>query len=116
MTTLQDQLGKPVLFHRVGWHGKTIPNLAGYDSRDPNVISHQLEAMLAYGGSKSGVIHLSYGLASVFIAQSMLETLNQCQALQMPFAICMDPWTIKDASGNILPSPAREQAMIASLQ
>jgi hypothetical protein len=51
MKTLQEILGKPVLFHRVGWHGKSTPNLAGYDSR----------------------IQLSYGLNSPFIAESALE-------------------------------------------
>jgi hypothetical protein len=39
--TLRQTLGIPVLFHRVGWHGKSTPNLAGYDSRNPTVIAHQ---------------------------------------------------------------------------
>jgi hypothetical protein len=34
----------------------------------------------------------------------------------MPFALCMDPWSVKDANGNLLPSPAKEAAMIAALQ
>src|ERR1700733_10105319 len=116
MKTLRQSLGIPVLFHRVGWHGKTIPNLAGDDSRDPKVITHQLQAMLDLGGDGAGVIHLHYGLASLFINESALETCNQCNVMGMPFALCMDPWTVKDASGNILPSPAKENAMISALQ
>jgi hypothetical protein len=116
MKTLREQLGVPVLFHRVGWHGKSQPNLAGYDSRDPKVITHQLEAMMDLGGDGTGVIHLHYGLNSPFINESALECCNQCNVMGMPFALCMDPWAVKDASGNILPSPAKEQAMIAALQ
>jgi hypothetical protein len=54
MQTLREILGKPVLFHRVGWHGKSAPNLAGYDSRNPTVIAHQLQAMVDLGGEGAG--------------------------------------------------------------
>ena len=91
MQTLRELLGKPVLFHRVGWHGKSTPNLAGYDSRNPTVIAHQLQAMLMLGGEGTGVIQLSYGLNSPFMAESALECCNQANALEMPFALCMDP-------------------------
>jgi hypothetical protein len=111
MKTLRQSLGIPVLWHRVGWHGKsTSPNLAGYDSRDPKVITHQLQAMLDLGGDGAGVIHLHYGLNSPFINESALETCNQANVLGMPFALCMDPWSVKDANGNLLPSPAKEAA------
>lgn len=96
--TLQDQFGKPVLFHWVGWHGKDGQSLTGYDSRDPNVISHQLHAMLALGGSKSGVVALTFGFVSPFIHQAVMQMGNQCNALGMPFALCMDPWTVKNAT------------------
>lgn len=33
----------------------------------------------------------------------------------MPFALCMDPWSVKDVTGNLLASPAKEAAMIAAL-
>jgi hypothetical protein len=116
MKTLRELLGKPVLFHRVGWHGKDGPSPTGYDSRDPKIIAHQLHAMQELGGDGTGVIQLSYGLNSPFIAESALETCNQCNALGMPFALCMDPYAIKDQNGNLLPSPAKEAAMIAALK
>jgi hypothetical protein len=42
MQTLREILGKPVLFHRVGWHGKSTPNLAGYDSRSPKRLTSHI--------------------------------------------------------------------------
>jgi hypothetical protein len=80
MNTLRELLGKPVLFHRVGWHGKSTPNLAGYDSRNPTVIAHQLQAMLDLGGEGAGVAQLSYGLNSPFIAESALEMRWGCRS------------------------------------
>lgn len=111
MITLRDQLGKPVLFHMVLWHGKDgTPSLTGYDSRDPGVISRQLQAMLALGGFGTGVIALTYGpTVSTFIHEACMEVCNQANALGMPFGLCYDPWTVKAAAN-------KDAAMIATLQ
>lgn len=109
--TLRDQLGKPVLFHVVLWHAKDgAPSLTGYDSRDPNVISHQLKAMQALGGQGAGLIALTYGpTVSPFIHEACMNMCNQANALGMPFALCFDPWTVKAATN-------KDAAMIAALQ
>lgn len=117
--TLRDQLGKPILFHYIGWHGKDGPgtSLTGYDSRDPNVIASQLDAMAALGGNDFGVIALTYGpTVSPFIHQAVMAMGNQCAARGVPFALCFDPWTVKDSHGNPLPQPARNSTMIAALK
>jgi hypothetical protein len=107
--TLREQLGKPVLFHWCGWHGKDgKPSVPGYDSRDPDVITHQLNAMQALGGEGTGVIALSFGLESEFIQQSVALMGQACNARSMPFALCMDPWTVKN-------SDDKNAAMIAAL-
>lgn len=117
--TLQEQLEHPVLFHRVGWHGKdgmsqSIPN---YDSRDPNVIAHQLECMKAVGGEDCGVIQLTFGpTVSPFIHESAMNTANQCRALGMPFALCFDPWTVKNPDGTFPSVDVANSRMIAALQ
>ena len=96
MKTLEEQFGKPVLFHWVGWYGKDgYPTKTGYDSRDPNVINNQLEAMLEFGGEHSGVVALTYGLTSDFILQSVMAIANQTCVKNMPFCLCMDPWAVK---------------------
>jgi hypothetical protein len=114
--TLREQFGKPVLFHLLVWHGKDGTSLTGYDSRDPNVITHQLEAMSAYGGEGFGVIVLSFGLTSAFIQQATLEVANQCNALKIPFALCFDPWTVKNPDGSMPPVAERNKRMIATLK
>ncbi len=107
--TLRDQLGKPVLFHWVGWHGKDGNSLTGYDSRDPNVITHQLKAMQVLGGEGFGVIALTYGpTVSTFIHQAVMTICEQSNALGIPFALCFDPWTVKTF-------PDKNAAMVAAL-
>jgi hypothetical protein len=117
MKTLREQLGKPVLFHRVGWHGKDgKPSIPGYDSRDPDVITHQADAMQAWGGEGAGVLALSFGLASEFIAESVMLMAQQCNARGMPFGLCMDPWTCSK-NGVKMTDPAEcNDAMIAALE
>src|SRR4051812_38693640 len=108
--TLRVQLGKPVLFHHLPWHGKNGPgtSLTGYDSRSANVISSQLDAMATLGGEGFGVICLTYGpTVSAFIHQASTAMCQQCNARDIPFALCFDPWTVKDSKGNLLPEPAR---------
>ncbi len=108
--TLRDTLGKPVLFHWVGWHNKDGKSLTGYDSRSMNVISSQLDAMQALGGNDFGVIALTYGpTVSPFIHQAVMGMGNQCSARGIPFALCFDPWTVKN-------TPDKNKAMIAALQ
>ena len=98
-----------MLFHWLGWHGKSGKSLTGYDSRDPNVIKRQLQAMLAFGGPASGVVALSYGpTVDPFIHQAVLSMASQCNALNVPFMLCMDPWTVKNAAD-------KNQAMIQAL-
>lgn len=111
MTTLRDQLGKPVLFHVVLWHGKDgAPSLTGYDSRNPSTITHQLQAMRALGGDGAGLIALTYGpTVSPFIHEACMNICGQANALGMPFALCFDPWTVKTATN-------KDAAMIAALQ
>ena len=103
MPTLRDKLGKPIMWHWVGWHGKDgKASIPGYDSRDPNVISHQLSAMRALGGDGCGVIALTYGpTVSPFIHQAVMAMGNQCNAWGMPFALCFDPWTVKNAPDKL---------------
>jgi len=109
MKTLRDLLGKPILFHWLPWHGKDGKSLTGYDSRDISVIKHQLLAMLNIGGEGCGVIALTYGpTVSTFIHQAVMEMCNQCNAFNMPFALCMDPWTVKN-------TPDINATMIAAL-
>ncbi len=108
--TLRDKLERPVLFHWLPWHGKDGHSLTGYDSRDPNVIAHQLAAMRALGGDGCGVVALTYGpTVSPFIHSAVMAMGNQCNALMMPFALCFDPWTVKNATD-------KNAAMIAALQ
>src|SRR5258708_2176982 len=106
--TLREIIGKPIMWHWLGWHGKDGNSITGYNSTDPNVITHQLKAMQTLGGEGCGVIALSYGVQSDFIQQAVLEMGNQCNALGMPFALCMDPWTVKNA-------PNKNQGMIDTL-
>lgn len=110
MRTLQDILGVPVSFHWLGWHGKDGPSLTGYDSRNPDVIGDQLTSMLNYGGKDTGVIALTYGpTVSAFIHIAVMEMSRQCETRNVPFALCFDPWTVKNASD-------KNAAMIAALQ
>lgn len=108
--TLRDQLGKSILFHLVVWHGKDgKPSIPGYDSRDPNVISHQLSAMRTLGGEGAGVIVNTFGpTVSPFIHQACMAVGQQCNALGMPFGLCIDPWTVKNA-------PDKNAAMFSAL-
>jgi len=103
------------MFHWLGWHGKDGASITGYDSRNPNVITHQLKAMKNLGGEGFGVIALSYGSASDFIRQAVLEMGNQCNATGAPFALCMDPWTVKNPDGSFPPVPERNARMITAL-
>lgn len=113
---------KSVLFHVVLWHGKDGPSLTGYDSRDPNVIGDQLSAMATLASAieapSFGVILLTYGPTnSAFIHIACMEMARQCNSRRIPFALCYDPYVVKDLStGKILLSPAKENAMIAALR
>jgi len=94
MNNLQTILGLPVDFHGVYWHGKDGPSLTGYDSRDPDVIGDQLTSMLNYGGPDSGVIANWYGpTVSSFIHDAVMEVSLQCADRNIPFKLCLDPWT-----------------------
>lgn len=96
--TLREKLGKPVLFHWVGWHGKTLPSRSGYDSRNAAVIGDQLTAMQKLGGDGFGVIALTYGpTADSFIHAAVMEMSRQCNDRNVPFALCFDPWTVRNA-------------------
>lgn len=112
MKTLRESLGKPVLFHWVGWHGKDgIQNSRpGYMSNDPNVIARQLACMRAFGGDGAGVIALSYGpTVSTFMHESSMKMAMACNATGMPFALCYDPWTVRNSAD-------KTQAMIDVLK
>lgn len=100
MQTLREILGRPPLFHIVTYHGKDgAASLTGYDSRNPNTITHQLKAMQALGGEGTGVVALSYGpTVSTFMHQAVMTIGAQANALGMPFALCFDPWTVKGAA------------------
>jgi hypothetical protein len=84
--------------------------LAQPNGHQPSITGHARS-----GRGRYRVIQLSYGLESPFILESALETCNQCNALGMPFALCMDPWSVKDVTGNLLESGAKEMAMVAAL-
>lgn len=117
MKTLREQFGKPVLFHWCGWHGKDgKPSVPGYDSRDPNVMTHQLNAMQALGGEGFGVIALSFGKASDFIMQAVVGMGLQCNARGVPFALCMDPWTCSEDGEKFTEQADKDNAMIAALE
>src|ERR1700704_3409294 len=112
---------KSILFHVVLWHGKDGASLTGYDSRSPNVIGDQLSAMAVLASAlrapKFGVIMLTYGpSASLFIHTACMEMARQCNSRRIPFALCYDPWAVKDSNGRMLQSPAKENAMIAALR
>lgn len=113
---LREQLGKPVLFHWLGWHGKdNKPSIPGYDSRDVNVISRQLRAMRVLGGDGCGVLALTFGNASSFIQESVLAMWQQCSALQMPFGLCFDPWAVKNSDGSMPSTTERNNRMITAI-
>lgn len=118
--TLRDQLGKPVLFHWVGWHGKDgTPSIPGYISTDPLTIGDQLTAMEALGGPGFGVVALTYGpTVSSFIHQASMEMCQQCNERGVPFALCYDPWTVRGKDVNSAMSAALQhpdtQAMLNS--
>lgn len=105
--------GKTLLFHWVGWHGKDGPSLTGYTSTDPNVIGNQLSAMRVLAKAmraQFGVIALTYGpTVSAFIHEACMEMSAQCSERNVPFALCYDPWTVKNA-------PDKNAAMIAALK
>jgi hypothetical protein len=114
MKTLRESLGKPVLFHWVGWAGKNgepaDQTTEGYISTDPNVIAAQLDCMRAFGGDGAGVIALTYGYkASPFMHEASWRMGIACNAVGMPFALCYDPWTTKNAAD-------KSQAMIDALK
>lgn len=105
--------GKTVFFHWTGWHGKDGPSIPGYDSRDANVIGDQLSAMetlaSALGAGGFGVVALTYGpTVSTFIHAAVMEMSRQCSNRNVPFALCFDPWTVRNKDKNT--------AMIAALQ
>jgi len=117
MKTLSEQLGKPVRFHWVGWHNKDGHYIPGYDSRDPKVITHQLRAMKEVGGEEFGVIALTYGhLMSPFIHQAVMGMCHQCNAQGVPFSLCYDPWTVKNADGSAVSTAEKNNRMIAELK
>lgn len=107
--------GKTLLFHTVLWHGKpgTI-SLTGYNSNDPNVIGDQLTSMAvlaeALGAADFGVVTLTYGpTVDAFIHSACMEMTRQCANRNIPFALCYDPWTVKN-------SPNKDAAMLAALK
>lgn len=114
---LADKSGKILLAHYVYWYGKpnTTHAMNRYVSTDPDVIGDQLSSIQNLG--IQGIIALTYGAkASPFIHQAVMEACRQCSERKMLFALCFDPWTVKDlVTGNLLPSPQREQAYIAAL-
>lgn len=102
-----------LLFHWVGWHGKTPPSLTGYDSRDPDVIGDQLSAMARLAQvmefPKWGVVALTYGpTVDPFIHAAVMEMSRQCSDRKVPFVLCFDPWTVKNAAD-------KNAAMVAAL-
>ena len=115
--TFFGKFDKPVFFHVVLWHGKDGHSIPGYDSRDPNVITNQLKAMRMLAGDSFGVIALTFGhLMSPFIHQAVMAMCHQCNAQEVPFALCFDPWTVKNPDGSFPPVPERNKRMIAELQ
>jgi hypothetical protein len=118
----KQQIKKPIMFHLIVWHGKPgTDSLTGYTSTDPNVIGDQLNAMEFLAQSLNvpfwGVCCLTYGpTQDPFIHAACMEVSRQCADRNIPFVLCYDPWTVKDkATSKILPSPAKENAMIAAL-
>lgn len=119
MNTLRDILGKPVLFHTVLYHGKNgiATSPTGYLSTDPDVIGDQLSAMQNLGGLGCGVIGLTYGpTVSSFINNAAMEVCAQCEERQMPFALCYDPWTVKNPYGSMPLTADATTRMIAALR
>jgi hypothetical protein len=84
-----------LMFHIVTYHGKDGKSRPGYLSIDPLVIADQLTAIQKLGGS--GAVALTYGpYVSMFMHQASMEICRQCSERRMLFALCYDPWTVKN--------------------
>jgi len=119
MQTLSETLGHPVLFHILCYYGKNgiASSTPGYLSTDPNIIDHQLECMQAFGGGGTGLIALTYGpFVSPFIHEACMRLCTAANALDMPFALCFDPWTVKNSDGSMPPLATCNSKMISVLQ
>jgi hypothetical protein len=119
MKTLRELLGHPVLFHTVLYFGKDgiDKSSSGYLSNDPNVIARQLRCMQALGGEGCGAIGLTYGpTKSSFINSATKRFALSCNALGMPFALCLDPWVVKNENGTLPDVATRNSKVIAALQ
>lgn len=108
------KIPKLLLFHWVPFPGKDNVSIPGYTVADPNVIGWQLTAMQKLGeqlGATSvGAVALTYGpTVSTFIHSASMEMCDQCNERAMPFALCFDPWTVKESSD-------KDSAMITALK
>ena len=118
MNTLFDILKKPVLFHLVLYQGKNgiATSPTAYLSNDPDVIGDQLSAMQNLGGPGCGVIGLTYGPTVSSFINSAEEVCAQCAEREMPFALCYDPWVVKNPDGSMPTVAIATQKMIAALE
>ena len=116
--TLEQILGHPVLFHVLCYNGKDSQTAcAGYLSTDPNVISHQLDCILAFGGPNSAVNALTYGpFVSAFVHQACMSLGIACNSKGIPFGLCFDPWTVKNSDGSMPNQATIDQKMSAVLK
>jgi hypothetical protein len=117
--SLRELLGHPVLFHTVLYFGKDgIDNSSsGYLSNDALVIERQLQCMKAFGGPGCGAIGLTYGpTKSSFINDAVNKFAQACNTQDMPFALCFDPWAVKNNDESMPDKATCNSRMIAALQ
>lgn len=98
------------LAHVVPFYGNPKPGTkpvasVNYSSNDLRVIDTQLELMQR--AMYDGVIVLTYADVDSFMEDACEKMLFLCEKRQMLFALCIDPWAMKDKGSTIDQKNAR---------